>query len=103
MEGLAAALKVDVNEGLNPGITGDTSVESRQTAFGVNRCRPPACHVPFCCSGESSVIKYQILQLVVCACRFKAVPLKSFFALLLGNLQDPTLILLMVAALVSLL
>lgn len=69
VEGLAAALKVDINEGLNPGITGDTSVESRQTAFGVNR--------------------------------FKAVPLKSFFALLLGNLQDPTLILLMVAALIS--
>lgn len=34
--------------------------------------------------------------------RFKAIPLKSFFALLIGNLKDPTLILLMAAAFVSL-
>ena len=33
--------------------------------------------------------------------RFKAVPLKSFFSLLIGNLKDPTLILLMAAAMVS--
>lgn len=34
--------------------------------------------------------------------RFKAVPLKSFFKLLIGNLKDPTLILLMAAAMVML-
>lgn len=33
--------------------------------------------------------------------RFKAIPLKSFLSLLVGNLKDPTLILLMAAALVS--
>jgi Ca2+-transporting ATPase len=33
--------------------------------------------------------------------RFKAVPLKSFFRLLITNLKDPTLILLMAAALIS--
>ena len=41
-------------------------------------------------------------QQVYGANRFKEVPAKNFFALWFGNLQDPTLIMLMVAALVSL-
>ena len=38
VEGLSRALHVDLNEGLSPSTAGDTSLESRQAAFGANRC-----------------------------------------------------------------
>lgn len=37
VEGLASALHVDISEGLSPAAAGDTSIESRQAAFGANR------------------------------------------------------------------
>ena len=65
-EGLAKALRTDLDEGLNPDAADDTSIQRRGDLFGANK--------------------------------FPQVPLKSFFALLWGNLSDKILILLMVAA-----
>lgn len=65
-EGLAKALRTDLDEGLNPEATDDTAIQRRRQLFGANK--------------------------------FPQVPLKSFFALLWGNLSDKILILLMVAA-----
>ncbi|EIE19492.1 calcium-translocating P-type ATPase [Coccomyxa subellipsoidea C-169] len=68
-EGLAKALRTDLDEGLNPEATDDTAIQRRRQLFGANK--------------------------------FPQVPLKSFFALLWGNLSDKILILLMVAATIS--
>ena len=51
-------------------------------------------------AGATGATSIEARQAAFGANRFKAVPLKSFFALLTGNLKDPTLILLMAAALV---
>lgn len=69
-EGLAKALNTSLDDGVNPDVTDDTSVQRRAELFGANK--------------------------------FSQVPLKSFFALLWGNLSDKILILLMVAATVRL-
>lgn len=53
-------------------------------------------------SGKTGSTSLEGRQIAFGANRFKAIPLKSFFSLLVGNLKDPTLILLMAAALVSL-
>lgn len=52
-------------------------------------------------SGKTGSTSMEGRQIAFGANRFKAIPLKSFFSLLVGNLKDPTLILLMAAALVS--
>ena len=66
--GIADALRTSTAEGLDAGLAGSTSLESRIQAFGANR--------------------------------YKQVPQKTFLGLLWANLQDPIIILLMVAAMV---
>lgn len=51
VEGLASALHVDISEGLNAGAAGDKSMESRQAAFGANRCL--SLMVLFCMHGSA--------------------------------------------------
>lgn len=52
-------------------------------------------------SAKSGSTSIEGRQIAFGANRFKSIPIKSFFSLLVGNLKDPTLILLMVAALIS--
>ena len=68
MQGLAAALRTSVVEGVTLSANGELSLAGRQQYFGANA--------------------------------FKEVKQKAFWSLLFENLKDPTLILLMVAALV---